>query len=52
MIINEEGAVNDVRKSCGKIAPVYDRSFGLAGEDYSYFARLVPSCFFIIGSAP
>jgi metal-dependent amidase/aminoacylase/carboxypeptidase family protein len=53
-IINDKAAVNLALNSMKKIFAhdkIKNENMGLAGEDFSYFSRIKPSCFFLLGSA-
>jgi len=38
--------------SSNKIIQSKTGTFGLAGEDFCYFSKARPSCYFLVGSAP
>lgn len=53
-IINDKKAVAIATNSIKKVIPsdmILNINMGLAGEDFSYFSRIKPSCFFMLGAA-
>ena len=49
---NTEHCVKDLWSSAQKILEVKKQDCLLCGEDYSFIANMVPSCYFLIGSSP
>ncbi len=51
-VINDEGVTALVRKAAGEVVGPEDLVdyIGTAGEDFSEFARILPSCFYFLGA--
>ncbi len=53
-VINDKVITDNVKNAAYKIVPngIVKPYLSMGGEDFSYFANIIPGCFFFLGSLP